>query len=60
MDVCSVGCITCGLCVKNCPENAITMTNNLPIIDYSKCTNCGTCVIKCPKKTIEDLRRLEN
>ncbi|MEG0775744.1 RnfABCDGE type electron transport complex subunit B [Clostridium sp.] len=59
MDTCSVGCFACGICSKNCPESAITMVNNLPIIDYSKCVNCGICVVKCPKKTIEDLRTPE-
>ena len=49
---CDVSCIACGLCVKNCPEQAITLDNFLAKIDYSKCTGCGTCVSKCPKKVI--------
>ena len=55
MDACSVGCIGCGLCAKNCESGAITMANNLPVIDYSKCTGCLKCVEKCPRKTIETL-----
>jgi Na+-translocating ferredoxin:NAD+ oxidoreductase RNF subunit RnfB len=52
MDACSVGCIGCRICEKNCPENAITITDNVAHIDQEKCTRCGVCAGKCPKKTI--------
>ncbi|MBS4022959.1 MAG: RnfABCDGE type electron transport complex subunit B [Dethiobacter sp.] len=50
--VCERGCIACGICVKNCPENAIRMENNLAVIDSYICTNCGKCVESCPRNTI--------
>ncbi len=52
MGVCKVGCIACGICAKVCPHGAITMKDNLPQIDYTKCTGCLTCVEKCPRKII--------
>lgn len=52
MAACSVGCIGCKLCEKNCPSEAITVTDNIAHIDYEKCTGCGICAEKCPKKII--------
>lgn len=52
IDACGVGCIGCTLCEKQCEEKAITMENNIPVIDYNKCTGCGKCAEKCPKKII--------
>ncbi len=49
---CEVGCISCNACVKNCPFEAITMENNLPVIDYDKCRECLVCVSKCKQGTI--------
>ena len=52
MQSCKVGCIGCGVCARSCPHGAITMVDNLPVFDYSKCTGCLTCVAKCPRKII--------
>ena len=54
MNACKVGCIACGMCAKKCPHGAITMVDNLPVFDYTKCTGCKTCVAVCPRHIIMD------
>ena len=51
-DKCSKGCIGCMKCVKECHAGAITVSESLASIDYSKCDNCGKCVDVCVKKCI--------
>jgi dissimilatory sulfite reductase (desulfoviridin) alpha/beta subunit len=41
-------CISCGVCVKACREEALTMEDGKVRIDESKCNNCARCVKSCP------------
>jgi NADH-quinone oxidoreductase subunit F len=42
-------CKACGICLKNCPADAITGEKKVPhVIDREKCTLCGACWDKCP------------
>lgn len=50
---CDAGCIGCKLCEKACESGAITVSDNVAKIDYTKCTDCGKCAEKCPKKIIK-------
>lgn len=44
--------MTCRLCEKTCPVKAITMENNLPVVDKEKCVKCMACVKKCPTNAL--------
>ena len=42
-------CVSCGLCVEKCPENALEKSANGRIIYHpEKCVQCDTCIHVCP------------
>ena len=46
-------CKGCGLCKRNCPNNAISGEVGKPhVIDLSKCIKCGMCMENCRFKAI--------
>ncbi len=49
---CSVACIGCGLCFKECKYDAIKIENVLAYIDPIKCVLCRKCVVVCPTSAI--------
>ncbi len=51
-EACAVACIGCGLCAKDAPE-AVSMRDNLPIVDYAKNELATTAAIqRCPTGAI--------
>lgn len=56
-NLCTASCISCKLCEKECPFDAIHIDNNIAVIDYAKCKNCGKCVPACPRKLIVNERK---
>lgn len=47
-------CICCGLCVRSCPSQAITVDRKAGtwMIERFDCVQCGSCVLACPKKCL--------
>lgn len=50
-------CNGCGLCVSICEENALTMVDELPVKDISKCIYCGDCIKVCPIDAMIEARK---
>lgn len=59
---CSVACIKCRICEKNCPVDAVHVVaageGTVAVIDYDKCSNCGICAAKCPTRAIDKIAEL--
>ena len=55
MKACSVGCVGCGICARECPVDAVTVKDFHAVIDQDRCAGCGLCETKCPKKSIVEL-----
>ena len=49
---CSAACIGCGICVKTCTHQAITLADNVAWIDPAKCKLCRECEALCPTGAI--------
>jgi indolepyruvate ferredoxin oxidoreductase alpha subunit len=46
-------CYQCDTCMIQCPEGAISKTEDGYVIDYNKCTGCRVCVQECPTSAID-------
>lgn len=46
--ICSAACIGCGKCGRTCPFGAITVTDNVAVVDPALCRTCGKCLAVCP------------
>lgn len=46
-------CIGAQECVKNCPNDALTLTSQGILTDHDVCAMCGKCADVCPTKAIE-------
>jgi len=55
---CVYGCLGLGSCVKVCPFNAISLTEEgLAVVDPEKCRSCQKCIKACPRNLISMVPR---
>lgn len=45
-------CKLSGQCIKVCPQQAISVNDGKPSIDYEKCDSDGLCIPACPEGAI--------
>lgn len=48
----SDACISCGLCMRQCPDSVITLKEGKPVWTKERCSLCLGCVHRCPKNAI--------
>jgi len=48
-------CIGCGICVRSCPERALSISHDTQkvLTDLSKCKKCFICAAKCSRRVIK-------
>lgn len=46
-------CVSCGLCERICPENAVALENGTPVWKKERCAFCLGCINRCPVRAIE-------
>ncbi len=49
---CEFGCLGLGTCATVCSHDAISIVNNIAVVDGDKCGGCGECANVCPKNII--------
>ncbi len=53
-------CLGCGLCAKNCPQQAILVLAGHAEIEQSRCNQCRLCVGICPRRAIVEMVPVSN
>ncbi|HCX90952.1 MAG: sulfite reductase [Deltaproteobacteria bacterium CG12_big_fil_rev_8_21_14_0_65_43_10] len=47
-------CSQCGACIGVCMERAISLEEDVPILDYARCLSCGKCLNVCLTGTLQE------
>ncbi len=50
---CAAACLGYGDCMRVCPEEAISIIDEVAYVDPRKCIGCGICARNCPKNIIK-------
>lgn len=45
-------CVACGICVEECPVDAIAMEDGSARINMEECIKCGVCHEVCPQDAV--------
>lgn len=50
-------CKGCGVCLKRCQMEAISLADKKAVLDLNRCIGCGLCVNTCPTESLSLLRK---
>jgi len=53
-------CFQCGDCIRRCPMDAASLTDEGISVDANRCIGCGLCVTACAAGAIQLVRKPEN
>ncbi len=45
-------CVSCGICIQECPVGAISVNGEAAVIDEKACIRCGKCHDICPHEAV--------
>ena len=48
-------CVGCGICIVDCPADAISISDWVAIVDQEQCVNCGACIKVCPQNAVMEI-----
>ena len=52
-------CKSCGICVKRCQMDVITMADGMVALQQERCIGCGLCISTCPTGSLTLVRKPE-
>lgn len=52
-------CNGCGICVKHCPEGALSQNGDEVLWNPEKCVDCNTCIGVCPRNASPKIRWMD-
>ena len=45
-------CVGCGVCVDMCPMDAITLEDDIAVLEDERCLGCGICAHHCDTEAV--------
>jgi len=50
-------CEGCGICLDRCQMEALTLEENIAVVNLERCIGCGLCVTTCPTESLNLKRK---
>jgi ferredoxin len=50
-------CTGCGTCIDRCQFDALTIPEDISVVELNRCIGCGVCAVTCPENAIQLVNR---